>query len=184
MKLFFPIIFKISLILTILAGCATTEKIKETDPDELLNQGVVLLEEGQYDRAIAYFNKAIEINPKYADAYNNRGNAYAKKGQYDKAIADYNKAIEINPRFAAAYNNRGNAYMGNGQYDKAISDYNKAIEINPRDAFAYDNRGFVYMVKLGNKNKACSDWKRACELGDCSKWGNVNKLLCIGKLKD
>ena len=49
MKLFFWIVFKIFLILTILAGCATTEEIKETDSDALLNQGIALLEEGQYD---------------------------------------------------------------------------------------------------------------------------------------
>ncbi len=40
MKLFFRIIFKIFLILTILAGCATTEEIKETDSDALLTQGI------------------------------------------------------------------------------------------------------------------------------------------------
>jgi len=121
MKLSFRIIFKIFLILTILAGCVTTEEIKETDSDVLLNQGVVLLEEGQYDRAIAYFNKAIEINPKYAVAYLNRGSAYDGKGQYDKAISDFNKAIEINPRFAVAYFNRGFVYDRKGQLDKAIA---------------------------------------------------------------
>ena len=73
MKLFFQSVFKISLILTILAACATTEEIKETDSDALLNQGIAFLIRGQYDRSIAYFNKAIEINPRYVDAYNNRG---------------------------------------------------------------------------------------------------------------
>jgi tetratricopeptide (TPR) repeat protein len=73
MKLFFRIIFKTFLILTILAGCATIEEIIETDSDALLNQGIALLEEDQYDLSINYFNKAIKINPRYADAYNNRG---------------------------------------------------------------------------------------------------------------
>ena len=49
MKLFFPIIFKIFLILTILAGYATAGVIKETDSDALLNQGIALLEKGHYD---------------------------------------------------------------------------------------------------------------------------------------
>ena len=85
MKLFFRIIIKIFLILTILAGCATTEEIKETDSDALLNQGIALLEEGQYDLSINCFNKAIEINPRYTDAYNNRGLAYGMgKGHMTK----------------------------------------------------------------------------------------------------
>ena len=61
MKLFFRLIFKMFLILSILAGCASTEEIKETDPVALLNQGAAFVEKGQYDRSIAYFNKAIEI---------------------------------------------------------------------------------------------------------------------------
>ena len=165
MKLFFLILFKIFLILTILAGCAATEKINETDSDEQLNQGIALLEEGQYDRAIAYFNKAIELNPRDADAYNNRGLAYFEgKGQYDKAIVDYNKAIELNPRSAAAYNNRGLAYGYKGKYDKAISDCNKAIELNPRSAAAYNNRGLSYFNKR-DYEKAWDDVHKAQNLG-------------------
>jgi tetratricopeptide (TPR) repeat protein len=129
MKLFFRIILKIFLILTILAGCATIEEIKETDSDESLNQGIALLEEGQYDRAITNFNKAIELNPRYADAYYNRGVAYGEKGDWDKAIPDYSKAIEINPKDAEAYDNRGLAYYRKGDYDKACSDWNRACEL-------------------------------------------------------
>ncbi len=53
---------------------------------------------GEYDRAIADYDKAIALKPKYADFYNNRGIAYDKKGEYDRAIADYDKAIALNPK--------------------------------------------------------------------------------------
>ena len=76
MNLFIQIIFKTFLILANSSGCATTEEIKETDPVALSDQGVAFGKAGEYDRAIAYFNKAIEINPSYAKAYNNRGLAY------------------------------------------------------------------------------------------------------------
>ena len=48
------------------------------------------------------FNKAIEINPRDAEAYFNRGTAYGNKAQYDKAISDFSKTIDINPRDADA----------------------------------------------------------------------------------
>lgn len=54
---------------------------------------------GEYDKAIADYTKAIEIDPRYAFAYNNRGLAWGKKGEYDKAIADYTKAKEVNPAY-------------------------------------------------------------------------------------
>jgi len=63
-----------------------------------------------YNKAIKYYTKAIEINPKLAEAFNNRGIAYSEKGLYTKAIEDYTKATQINPKDAEVYYNRGLAY--------------------------------------------------------------------------
>ncbi len=97
-----------------------------------VNRGNDYAKKGQYDEAILNYNKALEINPRYALAYYNRGNAYDEKGQYDQAISDFTKALEINPRFGEAYIRRGGAYGKKGQYDQAISDFNKALEINSK----------------------------------------------------
>jgi len=61
----------------------------------LNSRGSSYYHKGQYDQAISDFNKALEINPKDADAYSNRGTAYREKGQSDQAIVDFNKALEI-----------------------------------------------------------------------------------------
>jgi len=134
------------------------------------NRGGVYDDKGQYDQAISDYTKAIEINPKLAEVYNNRAFAYYAKRQYDQAISDFNKALEINPKFAIAYNNRGLAYYAKGQYDEAISNYTKAIMINPKYAAAYNNRGYLYYAKLRNKVKGCADFKKVCELGECSSY--------------
>ena len=95
MKLFFRIIFKIFLILTILAGYATAGVIKETDSDALLNQGIALLKKGRYDLSINYFNKAIEINPRFAEAYNNRAFVNFYKRDFEMAWDDVYKALNL-----------------------------------------------------------------------------------------
>jgi tetratricopeptide (TPR) repeat protein len=179
MKLFFQIIFKIFLTLTIFAGCATTGEIKETDSTKLANQGIAFIEEGQYELAIDCFNKAIAINPKYAVAYNNRGIVYTEKGEYRKATSDFNKAIEINPWYAMAYNNRGFVYTITSQYDMAITDASIAIKLNPTlcQCQPYIFRGIAYSEQ-GQYDMACSDWKRACELGVC-KFFEASKMNCI-----
>lgn len=53
-------------------------------------------------------------------------------------------------------------------------DYSKAIEFNPEYAEAYNNLGLI-LVGLGDKTKACLDYKRACELGECDYY-NAAKI--------
>ena len=108
-------------------------------------RGIAHANKGKYDKAISDFDRAIEIQPKYAKAYFIRGLTYSKKGQYEKAISDFNKAIEINPKNSMAYNNRGMAYLRQAQYDRAILDLSKAIELNPRHHIAYYNRGGAFI---------------------------------------
>jgi len=56
-----------------------------------------LLLRGQCDQAMSDLTKALEINPRLADAYFNRGDVYLTKGQHNQAISDFNKVLEINP---------------------------------------------------------------------------------------
>ena len=76
------------------------------------------------------YDKAIELNPEYAKAYNNRGSVKADLGDKKEAIKDYDKAIELNPEYAKAYNNRGNIKFDLENYEEAIRDYNKALKSN------------------------------------------------------
>ena len=70
--------------------------------------------------AIAEYDKAIELDPRYAPAYYNRGNAYYKLENVDQALADYDKAIELNPNYAPAYSNRGIAHRKLGNLGQAL----------------------------------------------------------------
>ena len=47
---------------------------------------------------MAQFQKALEINPNYAEAHNNLGNALFQKGQVDEAMAQYPKGLENQPQ--------------------------------------------------------------------------------------
>ena len=58
-------------------------------------KGLIYNEKGQWDKAIAEYNKAIELNPEYADAYNNRGLAYLDLAQFDHGCQDLQKACEL-----------------------------------------------------------------------------------------
>ncbi len=94
---------------------------------------------GEFDLAIADYNKVIEMKSADSTTYLNRGWAYSNKKNYDLAIADYGKAIELNPKELMAYLNRAEAHEKAGNIEKAVGDYQKAVELDGENAEARNN---------------------------------------------
>ena len=84
-------------------------------------------ESGSCFYAIRDLNRAIELNPKYAEAYNNRAFINMKVKRYDRVLSDLDKAIELRPNYPHALMNRGDYYKHLGDKTKAIADYDKVI---------------------------------------------------------
>lgn len=81
-------------------------EIDSTWADPYYNEGYIhLLITEKLDSAVFFFNKAVELDPQYYQAYNNLGLAYEKQGDFDNARFYYTKAIEINPEFKLAKDN-------------------------------------------------------------------------------
>ena len=115
------------------------------------------------EAAIDAYDKAIQLKPDFAEAYNNRGNAKSSLGRHDEAIVDHDKAIQFKPDFAKAYDNRGNAKSSLGRHDEAIADHDKAINIDPTYAAAYSNRG-IAKTEVGRYDEAIADYGKAIQL--------------------
>lgn len=123
-------------------------------------------QQGNFQGALADYNRAIEINPRSANAYYNRGLIKATKLQDNQgALADYNRAIQIKPNYDAAYNNRGNLKAADAQdYQGALADYNRAIKIKPGNADAYYNRGVLKYTLLKDTPGGIADLQRSVKL--------------------
>jgi Tfp pilus assembly protein PilF len=61
------------------------------------NLGLVFDEKGQVEAAIAVYDRALQVQPAYAEAHNNLGNALCRVGRVHEAIAHYQKALELVP---------------------------------------------------------------------------------------
>jgi superkiller protein 3 len=150
---------------------------KETDVLSLIdwfNKGYNAVENKEYDKAISFYLRVIEIDPDYATAYYNLGLVYGNQGNNTKAIELYEKAIELKPDYAKAYNNLGLAYKNQGNLTKAIESYEKSIEIDPDYAEAYYNLGIAY--HNSNFDKALIYYKKAArlELKEAQDWLKKN----------
>ncbi len=105
-----------------------THKKLDVEPDAKGNvqRGIDAAQRGDIDTAMNYYNKAIEMNPDYADAYYYRGRAYYNNNDDTNAIEEFDKAIELNVDYADAYHHRGRAYYRSGEIDLATTDFAEA----------------------------------------------------------
>ncbi len=109
-----------------------------------LRRGLAHKKLEMYEKAIADYDKALQIRPGYAEAFNNRAMVWDLTGEYDKAIADYTEAIKADPSDAEYFNGRGVTWDNKGEYDKAMGDYRAAINLNPLYVDAHNNMGVTW----------------------------------------
>lgn len=132
---------------------------------------------------INYYNKVIELNPKFPEAYNNRGIIKREVKDYGGALEDYNKALELKPTYVEAYNNRGIIKGELKDYEGAIKDYNVTLELNPDYVNSYINRGIVKR-ELKDYKGALKDYNKALELNSQLVETYFNRGIIKGELKD
>jgi serine/threonine protein kinase/tetratricopeptide (TPR) repeat protein len=135
----------------------TPAKLPEAEAYDYFNKGLAAHDPSQ---KILFFQRAIELNPHLAEAYNQLGKTYYERKELSQALKYYSKAIEIKPDFADCYNNLGVLYYDFKDYTKAMNSYNKAIKLYPFFADAYCNRGILFM-EMKKFNKAQEDFTKA-----------------------
>ncbi|PZV05176.1 MAG: glycosyl transferase [Leptolyngbya sp.] len=94
-----------------------------------INYGSLKKSQGDFEGAIALFQRAIEADPTLAIAHYNLGTAHRARGYLDEAIAAYRQAIALNPSYAEAHQNLGVALFKLGQLPEALRAFQRAIAL-------------------------------------------------------
>ena len=129
----------------------------------LSNYGKALADAGHASEALAYYDKAIKVNPHFYAAYYNRGNAKLNLGDYKGAIADYEETLRINPDYSDAYYNLGNALSQQDKMVEAVAYLKQAVRLKPRSAEYQNNLGYV-LALLGKEDEAITYFWEAIRL--------------------
>jgi tetratricopeptide (TPR) repeat protein len=138
------------------------------------------------DEAIAEFNQAIALDPKFAAAHHNLGSALHAKNQLDDAIAEYKKAIALDPKDAQAHSNLGIALAAQHKLDEAIIQFQKTIDLDPKDAAAHNNLG-IALKDQGKLDAAIAQYQKAIDLDPKLALAHYNLGLALqaqGKLDE
>ncbi len=94
---------------------------------------------GKASEAQKHYERALALEPAYAEAANNLGYVLLKQNEPEKAAAYFNKALKINPNYAEAHNNLGLVLKDLGKMEEALASFEKALTLKPDYLFARNN---------------------------------------------
>jgi len=121
----------------------------------------------EFERSIAEFERAIQLNPNYAMAHHWLSwGPLTALARFDRAIAEGKRAVELDP--LSLINNAdlgGNVYLNARRYDEAIAQLRKTIEIDPRFYIAHYYLAQAFQLK-GQRTEAITEYQKAVELND------------------
>lgn len=141
------------------------QKAYEENPKNLdvtINLANAYDELKDFDKAIEFYNKAIEIDKTCALAFNNRGYSYFNKKEYENALQDYDKAILLNPKLQIAKDNRTRLLEVIAEKEE-FKDIISKSEQGQKDWQYYFNLGMAE-ARLGEYQKAKDAYNQALSL--------------------
>lgn len=156
-------------------GLASLRQAAEVEPQNPLYRnavGAVLLNVGRFPDAQVEFQKAVELDPTYADAFHNLGSAYAEQGKWDEAIGAYKKALAqtIYASPENTYNNLGYAYWALDRRKDAEDAFRAALQLEPKLVPSHFWLG-VLLQKEGRGDEAKAHLRAARDLAPASMLG-------------
>ena len=136
------------------------------------NLGHLLLQRGEWDRAISHFELALNIRSQNAATHynlgralmeNNLANALARKGRLSEAVSHYDESVRLRPDYGDPYFNLGSVLFQQGRIDDAIAQWHKALAAQPNDAGFHTALGNAFLKK-GLQKDAIAEYEHAARI--------------------
>jgi tetratricopeptide (TPR) repeat protein len=157
------------------------EAVKEAQ--SLRTQGERFVKADQQWKALFYFQRAVRLNPRDAQAWCDLGDMYWFKENVPQAKIAYQKAIDLNPKLSKAYIGRAWLREGVKDYKGALADFEKAYTINPKDVEAMGDAAKL-MDNIGRHKEAVALYTRVIETNPALYWPLVQRSTAYANLKD
>lgn len=161
--------------IALMSGCASNQtssaapwtvkssasaKNSHVKPEAMYQLGRYYQGQNRFAEAINAYQKALNTDANFVEAYNGIGVVYSRQGKYPEAIAAFQSAIKIAPKAAHLYSNMGYAYYLQGQYVDAVKALQQATTLDPSNQRALNNLGQAY-AKAGNTTQSALAFSEA-----------------------
>ncbi len=138
---------------------------REYAADVLRNRGHGAFNEDSFAPAIEWYNWAVKMNPRDAEAYYWRGRAHNQTDRTDLTVLDYRAAISCNPHEFKYVKSLDNLLMPQGRWEEIINAWTLFLDYEPGNSEAYLERAGAYH-HWGESEQSAADLRKACDLGN------------------
>ena len=145
-----------------------------------INLGSELQSQGKLSEAMAQYERAREIKPDCAEAYNDLGDALLEKGQVALSLANCQEALRLKPNYADAHCNLGNALLRLNRTGDAIAHYEEALRLRPEYADAHNDLGSA-LFQIGRVTQAEEHIREAIRLNPAFAMAYVNLGVVLAR---
>ena len=126
----------------------------------------------RWAEALAAYRRAVELDPKFADAHCNLGSLHFNRERRDLALASFRRVLQIDPGHAEANLNLGSMLEGEGRDAQALRHYRAALERAPELADAHLSLALL-CEKRSLPKAARSHWRNYLRLEPDGAWTEV-----------
>lgn len=145
------------------------------------NLAIAYHEKGEEDKALEYYQKALELNDKLSKAYNAIGVILLRKNEKEKGVEYFKKGIEADPKAFEGYTNLGTFYLYEDNYEDSIKNHTLAVERDPdylkRNSWKSFYEMGVAQFLLGNTAKAEESLQNLKKIGKGNLAEKLERIL-------
>ncbi|MBV9242524.1 MAG: tetratricopeptide repeat protein, partial [Acidobacteria bacterium] len=166
---------KVGDVKTVSSLSAEIQKNKRSAAETAYSQGLAQMSLDDYAKALPNFEKAVEIDPNYAEAWYQAGYCYGIVGRHVDGLRASRMAAKLRPEWAPVWVNIGASSYALGQYKDAVDAYRTAIKLDETNPDTQYSLGLTFN-KLGRTDEEILAYKRAIQI----KPDHANALEKLG----
>lgn len=107
--------------------------MRSADPEinQLMRSGTLAMQAGQYEPALAAFNRVVDKAPDFAEGWNQRATLFYLMGNYPASLADIARTLKLEPRHFGALSGLGLVEVQLDRPEEALAAFERALAIDP-----------------------------------------------------